>query len=218
MKRAFLFCCVMSCMMMSCVKNTQQLEDIKSGDLLFVSVPADYELLDSTKQVGIDSTKEMNYIHAAILDVDERGEIWISDATLRHGVAHRPTDEFLKDYTLKDGSLPRFEVMRLKDNSKIDKYMNNVKKYIGEQYDTDFLMNNGKHYCTELIYDAYADEEGHVFDLKTVDFRDAHGNIPMLWIQLFQKINIPLPDGMPGIMPQQMYDEGKLRKVNVKFP
>ena len=91
--------------MMSCVKNTQQLEDIKSGDLLFVSVPADYELLDSTKQVVIDSTKEMNYIHAAILDVDERGEIWISDATLRHGVAHRPTDEFLKDYTLKDGSL-----------------------------------------------------------------------------------------------------------------
>ena len=216
MKRAFLFCCVMSCMMMSCVKNTQQLEDIKSGDIIFVSLPMNYSLIDS---VEVDDTlSEKNFIHVAVADVDEDGKLWVIDATLKHGVDRHPVDTFINDFTLRNGELPNMEVWRLKDYSNMDIYMENIKQYIGEEYDMDFVIDNGKHYCSELIYDAYVKDGEHVFELGEVDMRNSKGTVPIYWIQLFDKISMPLPQGKVGIMPQQMYDEGKLRKVNVKFP
>ncbi len=217
MKRAFLFCCVMSCMMMlSCVKNTKQLEDIQSGDIIFVSLPMNYSLIDSV--VVNDTSSEKNFIHVAVADVDEDGKLWVIDATLKHGVDRHPVDTFFNDFTLRNGELPNMEVWRLKDCSDMGIYMENIKQYIGEEYDMNFMMDNGKHYCSELIYDAYLKDGEHVFELGEVVMRNSKGTVPIYWIQLFDKISMPLPQGKVGIMPQQMYDGGKLRKVNVKFP
>ncbi len=96
--------------------------------------------------------------------------------------------------------------------------MENIKQYSGEEYDVDFMIDNGKHYCSELIYDAYVKDGKHVFELGKVDMRNSKGTIPIYWIHLFDKIGRSLPQGKVGIMPQQMYDEVVLRKVNVKSP
>ena len=47
---------------------------------------------------------DTEYIHVAILEVDAVGDLWIIDATLKHGVARYPIDK-LKDgwNTMPDG-------------------------------------------------------------------------------------------------------------------
>lgn len=146
------------------------------------------------------------FIHAAILDVDTTG-IWIIDATLKHGVDRHPLDTFLREFTLKDGSLPTLEVYRLKDQSHIQSYLENTKTYLGEQYDVDFQQDNGKHYCTELIYDSYQQGEDHIFTSGPIDFRNTEGEFPVYWQFLFNLISTPIPQGNEGTLPASMRKE-----------
>lgn len=201
---------------------------IKPGDLLFVAIPADYDPNPQavvandpqTEAIAPQATGQpfaahnsqpttgnaLLFIHAAILDVDTTG-IWILDATLKHGVDRHPLDTFLREFTLKDGSLPTLEVYRLKDQTNIPVYIQAAKARIGEQYDVDFQQDNGKHYCTELIYDSYVDNDGHIFSAAPINFRNPEGEMPVYWTFLFNLIGTEIPQGNPGTLPQSMREE-----------
>lgn len=204
---------------------------IKPGDLLFVAIPADYDpdpqtvvandpqatatapqaasqplAPHSSQATAAGQTPALLFIHAAILDVDTTG-IWIIDATIKHGIDRHPLDTFLRDFTLKDGSLPILEVYRLKDQSHIQSYLENTKTYLGEQYDVDFQQDNGKHYCTELIYDSYQQGEDHIFTSGPIDFRNSEGEFPVYWQFLFNLISTPIPQGNEGTLPASMRKE-----------
>ena len=90
---------------------------VQSGDLLFVGIPVDYSLEASSMDNAIVSatgdSNQINYIHVAILEVED-GQTWVIDATVKHGVDRHPLDTFLADFTLKDGSLPLLDVRRVK--------------------------------------------------------------------------------------------------------
>ena len=93
--------------------------NLRTGDLVFAGIPADYSLDDDSMGSAIsDATGkgDLNLVHVAIAEVGN-DTIWIIDATIKHGVDRHPLDTMLKDFTLKDGSLPVFIVKRLKDDS-----------------------------------------------------------------------------------------------------
>lgn len=183
--------------------------EIQSGDLLFVGIPADYSLSEDGMASAIASATgegATNFIHTAILDVDDQG-IWVIDATLKHGVDRHPLDTFLTDFTLKDGSLPVLEVYRLVDDPLVPQYVAATARYIGEQYDVHFLPGNDRHYCTELVYDCYADGDEHVFTAAPMNFRNAEGEFPVYWQQLFALIDSSIPQDEPGTNPQAMRAE-----------
>lgn len=202
-------------------EETQQIDTIVSqqivkGDLLFVGLPMNYLEDDMSSAIATATGDgDTNFIHTAIFDVDEQGKIWIIDATIKHGVDRYPLDTFLVDFTLPDGSYPYFQVMRLKDNSRAAQYVSNALRFVGEEYDASFLPDNGKHYCTELVYDAYVDDTVHRFAASPMNFKNKEGEFPSYWEKLFGAINSPIPQGLPGTNPQEMRQDSNLERVEV---
>lgn len=207
------------------LSSCAQKEKLKTGDLVFVKIPVEYNLEeDSMAQAIGEATSgenEMNVIHVAILEMED-GKPWIIDATIRHNVDRHPLDTFLKDFTLRDGSLPEFEVKRLKDKSlqKLsEQFVLNAKQYLGQEYDLYFKAGNGKMYCSELVQNSYLRPDGSfIFPSLAMNFRDEDGSMPVYWEQLFARLGEKIPQGEDGTNPKQMsLDEG-LETVHAAFP
>ena len=189
---------------------------IETGDLLFVGIPMNYGE-DRMAQAIADATSsgdEINFIHTALLEVDSLGTVWVIDATLAHGVDRHPLDTLFSDFTLHRGGTATFEVMRLCDNRDVKRYVTQARALLGEEYDLYFLAGNGRHYCTELIYDLYVREDGsHVFDCVPMNFLNAEGEMPAYWTRLFARLGESVPQGQPGTNPQQFHASPQLRHV-----
>lgn len=181
--------------------------NLKTGDLVFVGIPMDYSLDEGTMDEAICASTgngNLNLIHVAILEV-EKDSTWIIDATIARGVDRYPLDTFLTNFTLKDGSLPTFIIKRLKHSRHAAEYVENAKKFIGLPYDVAFLPDNGAMYCTELVRDSYRTPDGgYIFDEKPMNFKNAEGEFPLYWQQLFALIGQEIPQGIPGTNPQDM--------------
>ena len=189
---------------------------LRSGDLVFVAIPAASPLdsadMDSGIAAATNRADSLNYIHAAILEVCG-DSTWIIDATIRRGVDRHPLDTFLSDFTLKDGSLPRFEVMRIKDGP--GDLVENAKKLVGMPYDVYFLPDNGAEYCTELIRDSYLDAAGNpIFENAPMNFKGPDGEFPAYWVKLFGRLGVDVPQGRPGTNPRDMRFDPALKFVS----
>ena len=202
--------CQLSASLTSCTEPTQQL---RNGDLLFVGIPADYSLSDSTMGSAITAATgngDINYIHAAIIEVDGT-ENYIIDATMRRGVARYPLDTFLLDFRLHGGALPKLVVKRIANAQLATQGVERAKKFIGQPYDVYFLPNNGAMYCTELVYESYRNADGSpIFNAAPMNFKNADGEYPIYWQQLFQRIGQPIPQDTLGTNPQAMQGEAIL--------
>ena len=78
----------------------EEAAQLRTGDLIFVGIPADYSLdSDSMASAIGEATGEadsLNIIHVAIAEV-RQDSVWIIDATIAHGVDRHPLDTFLTD-------------------------------------------------------------------------------------------------------------------------
>ena len=194
---------------------------LQTGDLVFVGIPADYSLEgDSMGSAISDATGNgvLNLIHVAIAEVG-KDTTWIIDATIKHGVDRHPIDTFFRDFTLKDGTLPVFIVKRLQDNKMAEQFVENSKKFLGRPYDVWFSPDNEAMYCSELVRDSYRTPDGgYLFNAKPMNFKNAEGDFPVYWQQLFALIGQEIPQDEPGTNPQDMSQEPVLKEVAVKLP
>ncbi len=193
-------------------------EGVRTGDLVFVDIPADYDLnTDSMSSAIAESTSggaALMRVHVAILEVSA-DSTWIIDATIRHGVDRHPLDTFLTDFRLKDGSLPVFEVKRPKVSAaEASRFVENAKKFLGQPYDVHFLPDNGAMYCSELVYNSYIARSGkHLFREVPMNWKGSDGEIPVYWQELFALLGEEVPQGVPGTNPQEMAEEKCLETV-----
>lgn len=195
----------------------QSADGIQTGDLLFVGLPASDEPQEGMSSAIIQATGsgDISYFHAAILEVDDSSRVWVIDATPERGVDRHPLDTLIKDFTLKDGTQPHYEVMRLPDNRRAASWVENAKTFIGEEYDQWFLPDNGKHYCTELVQDSYRDFGTYLFKGKPMNFKDKDGNYPLYWKKLFESLGQEIPQGVLGTNPQDMHSDERLKIVRI---
>ena len=218
MKRLIPILALCLCIAASCVR---QPESLQTGDLIFVGIPADYTLDDTSMDAAITdatgSPDSLNLIHVAIAEVED-GQTWIIDATIKYGVDRHPLDTFLTQFTLKDGSLPVFEVMRLKDDRVAATAVGRAKTFVGTPYDIAFLPENGALYCTELVQVSYLAPDGaRLFPSEPMNFKNAEGEFPVYWQQLFDRIGQPIPQDIPGTNPQSMACNPQLKPVAVSL-
>ena len=218
MKRLSLFLVFCICLAASCAR---QPESLQTGDLIFVGIPADYSLDDNSMDAAIadatGSPDSLNLIHVAIAEV-EGDQTWIIDATIKYGVDRHPLDTFLTQFTLKDGSYPVFEVMRLKDDKVAETAVERAKSFVGTSYDVAFLPDNGALYCTELVQVSYLTDDGaRIFASAPMNFKNAEGEFPVYWQQLFALIGQQIPQDIPGTNPQAMARDPQLKPVNVSL-
>lgn len=222
MKRVFVFLlagvllCAPACKKAQ-VPSAPEKPAIETGDLLFVGIPMNYGDDDMASAIA-DATSQgdsLNFIHTAILEVDSLGTVWVIDATIAHGVDRHPLDTLFSDFTLHRGDAQAtFEVMRLKDNHNAVQYVEQAKEFLGEEYDLYFMAFNGRHYCTELVSDAYVDDDGYrPFEPEPMNFKNAEGEFPSYWIRLFAQLGEPIPQDELGTNPQSMHASPALMHV-----
>lgn len=213
MKRIFLcFISVLALLIVSCSENYDK---TKTGDLIFVGYPAGTLSGSGGMAEAISSSTgngELEFIHTAILEVTDSGA-FVIDATIKYGVDRHPLDTMVQQFMLEDGTKPILVYMRLKDDTGVEKYVDNAKAFIGEGYDLYFLPDNGLHYCTELVYDSYIKNGEHLFSCSPMNFKDANGNLPEYWTNLFDYLGQKVPQDMDGTNPQSMSEAPVLVRV-----
>ena len=193
-------------------------ETLKTGDLIFFGLKADYLPEDNTMATAIaDATGKdsVNLIHVAIAEV-EADSVWIIDATIAHGCDRHPIDTTFKDFTLKDGSLPLFFVKRLPDSVDVKAAVERAKLLCGQPYDVHFLPDNGALYCSELVRESFLDSRGNnIFRNKPMNFKNSSGDFPQYWVWLFDKLGEPIPQDIPGTNPQDMFEDPILTDIDI---
>jgi len=136
------------------------------------------------------------YTHVALV-VAVNNTVWIVDATPEHGVAQRP----------EDGVTP-FDVYRLTVPIDTAAVLARAHALIGKPYDDAFMPDNDAYYCSELIQAVFGD----LFPSQPMNWRDKDGNLPEYWQKHFDKLGIPVPEGVPGTNPTDLSRSPLLQK------
>ena len=187
-------------------------EQLRTGDIIFVGLPAGDEPGGMAEAIASTTGEgEIEYIHAAIVDIDAEGNPWVIDATLAHGVGRHPLDTLFEDFRHDDGRYLIYEVYRLKDDRGAAGFVQNATAFTGEEYDCSFLPGNGRHYCTELVYDSYLRDGEPVFEAAPMNFKGPDGEFDPYWEWLFSEIGEEIPQGVVGTNPQAMHDSALLK-------
>lgn len=195
-------------------------DTLRTGDLIFVGLPLDYDAEGTSMDAAIASATgeegALNLIHVAIAEV-RADSVWIIDATLKHGVDRHPLDTFLRDFTLRDGSYPEFIVKRVEGLPAADA-VERAKSFCGRAYDNWFLPDNDELYCSELVQRSFLGADGQqLFDSEPMNFCAPDGTMPPYWEWLFSLLGQPVPQGLPGTNPQRMSESPLLKEVKVSI-
>ena len=178
--------------MYSCTKETYHPQDC---DLIFqVAEATDFSkaITDATAHKDV-----VKFDHVAMVVIDNR-QTYVIEASAKNGVSMVLFDDFVRQ-------LPAgFIVKRVKGKIKTKQIIEKAKSHLGEPYDWSYLPDNGKMYCSDLIYESFVNAEGNrMFQAKPMNFRDSNGQMPQFWTDLFAKLGEEIPEGVLGTNPNE---------------
>lgn len=106
-------------------------------------------------------------------------------------------------------------VMRLRDTLGLaHAATQRARLYLGQPYDYSYRPDNGKMYCSELVWESFRTPTGnHLFRARPMNFRDSTGVLPTFWQQLFDRLGEPVPEGVLGTNPAAMAQDTLLHEV-----
>lgn len=183
-------------------RSKRLVNSLCTGDLLFVGTRVGDSAGDMSDAIvsatGENIAGAVNYTHVAIVESSPDG-LWVVDATPRCGVSRHALDSF---FVYADDEV--VSAMRLRDTSGVSGFVAAAKTYEGQAYDFAFSPDNQAQYCSELVYNSYVRDGVHLFEAKAMNFRSPDGSMPAYWEELFAKLKMPIPQGVPGTNPQDM--------------
>lgn len=192
--------CAASCILSSCRTDTAP----QTGDLIFFTGGS------SSMDDAISSSTGDGFVHVAIVEVDSEGTAWLIDATPQKGVSR----EKLKTKLLEEKG--KAVLMRLKDSTGVTASVQRAKGLIGSPYDFAFLPDNDAYYCSELVYECFLRPDGsHIFSCQPMNFLDSEGKLPEYWKELFEKLQMDVPQGLPGTNPEDLSRSTTLRGTSL---
>ena len=215
-----LFFLVLSCQQhraLSGISLTSDLCDFHTGDLIFV---CDTTGMGSAIQSSTGDKKDQHvFTHVAIAECTDSG-IYVIDATPRLGVSHRTLGEFILSVTGGDPDRTftqyayYYQVAVPFDTLLLQR---RLKSFVGQPYDHYFMPNNGRMYCSELVYECFFDCNGHhLFPMKPMNFKAADGSMPRYWQEHFGRLGTAIPQDMPGTNPNDMSKSPILRPFKIE--
>ena len=147
----------------------------------------------------------LKFDHVAMIVLRD-GEPYVLEATSSKGVALTPWEEFRHlACDMDDEGGKGLVVMRVNRDFPVKEAVERAYERLGQEYDWHFLPDNGKLYCSELIYECYREADGSpLFPAAPMNFRDSEGRMPAFWTELFDKLGEPVPEGVPGTNPNAM--------------
>lgn len=179
---------------------------LQTGDLLFQCGTGAMTgaISDATGRDGA-----VNYTHVGIVLHREAADS-VLEATTDGGVRIGPLTDFLDRASRIDGQ-PVVAAMRLRDTTGVTASVARARQQLGAPYDYWFLPDNGRYYCSELVWESYRRPDGTpIFPARPMNFRAADGTLPRYWEELFGRLGEPVPEGVPGTNPNDMAGEAAL--------
>ena len=216
MKTRMLYLCIAIKAAMILNFTSLKAEELKSGDLIFVGASE-----GNFSQAIADATEweetSMRFVHVGIIEVRDSTEINVIEASPQKGVRLISLDDFLAEAPLLSGR-PAVAVKRCISEFPVEKTISNAKRFLGQPYDWWYMPDNGKIYCSELVFESFLDDNGnHIFESHPMNFKAKDGSIPQFWIDLFEEIGEPIPEGVEGTNPSDLSKSKNLRPVLEPF-
>lgn len=183
---------------------TAQDFDLKNGDLIFQE--ACTSNLENSIKAVTSSIGDYQFTHVGIVYIDDNDSIFVLEAIRPH-VVLSTLHGYL--YPADKECHPRSAVGRLK--AQYQAIIPNALEFgftlIGKDYDYGFVSGNDKYYCSELVYEILkkANNGQDVFPLNIMTFKSKETGVTTPgWINYFENLGIPVPEGEWGINPGAM--------------
>jgi len=205
---AILVVSVLSFFSVSCTQNADFVF-FRNGDLVFVEGDSGNQF----ESAITGATGEMS--HVGIVEV-ANDSVYVIDASTA-GVRRQPFADFVENQRSADGVFPKFHFCRLKDAAYADRYVANANSLIGCEYDFSYLPENGRYYCSELVYDCYVHGGRHVFETVPMNFRNKDGGYDDFWVELFAEQGMEIPQDVPGTNPTGIYRSDAVMELDVPY-
>lgn len=181
--------------------------EMPTGVLVFVR--------DTTGMGSAIAAATGEYTHVAIVVCTDSGD-YLYESLPRRGVLCRPVQEAFYDwYTGMDSTYPFLQYVSFRT---IDVPFDTLRlrqclaQCVGQPYDDAFLPDNGRMYCSELVYECFYSPDGsRLFESQPMNFRAADGTMPSYWVHHFDSLGIAIPEGVPGTNPTALYAAPILR-------
>jgi len=196
MKKAVLFLLLMLSISVQ-AQQRDRLAELQTGDLLFLT-----ENSSAMEKAITASTGE--YTHVALVECDSADDVWVIEAVLKKGVRRISYEQFKGE--LSKGICDIYRLVVPFDTAAV---IARAKSLLGKPYDDAFLPDNDAYYCSELIEVVFDD----LFPSKPMNWRDANGNLPEYWQEHFEKIGVPVPEGVLGTNPTDLSRSPLLKKL-----
>lgn len=176
---------------------------LKVGDILFKEYPSDSSFTDAVVSVT-NSLDRYRFSHVGVI-TKSNGKLVVTEAVFS-GVKETPIDSFLLTARCI-GNQPIVLATRLKKQYKkaIKPALPRLKAILGKPYDKEFLPDNDKYYCSELIYETFLIDGKPIFEARPMTFKDKNTGVTSpLWVKYFREINCKIPEGTIGTNPGDM--------------
>ena len=179
--------------------------DLEVGDILFQD--SDCGPFCTSIEKVTSGIAGANFSHVGMVIPTEKRGLMVLEA-ISKGVVLTPLDTFfVRSFDANNQS--KVVVGRMKEVHKalIPRAVDFAKTKIGLAYDDVFNIYNDRYYCSELIYDAFKFANGNqaIFQLEPMTYidPDTEETFP-IWADYFQKLQVPIPEGEPGLNPGGM--------------
>jgi len=173
---------------------------LREGDLLFQDLDCG-AVCDAIEKVTA-GYKGANFSHVGIAAKDVNHNFVVIEAS-QGGVRATPLQTFL-GRSFDRQHRPKVVVGRLKPAFRhlIPLALKEASALKGKPYDSLFVIDNDRYYCSELIYEIFlrANNNSPVFPLQPMTFRDPDTGVTLAaWQEYFLQLEASIPEGRPGI-------------------
>lgn len=191
-------------LLLFCFSFSQKIE-LKTGDFIFQSLNCG-QLCEAINQVT-EGYKGIDFNHMGMV-VIQNDSVFVLEAS-GNEVKLTPYTTFVS-YT----NLPMY-VGRLK--KRYQKLIPNAVEFglqqLGVPYDDEYLYDNNKYYCSELIYDCFLHaNKKPFFKLYPMTFKAPNSTEYFkAWAEYYNHLNVEIPEGKPGCNPGGISTSKKIK-------
>jgi len=167
---------------------------LQNGDLLFLDLDCG-PLCDAIESVT-KSYGGRHFSHVGLVFIQ-------NDSTFIIEAIGKAVNQTWLPFFLKYSNKPA-TIGRLKNQNLVAKAIGFSISKLGFPYDDSFLYDNGRYYCSELLYDAFKEANGGkpVFKLEPMTYKKTgYSQFDPVWVDYFKHLGTEIPEGKPGCNP-----------------
>ena len=183
-----------------------------TGDLLFCSSTSGElsSAIDQATQTG----EATHFDHVGIVEI-QNDTVWVFNSAPEKGVCRETISQFLSSG--KDKITATAYRLRNNEQKAIPEAIRKARSLLGQPYNYTYIFKDQGYYCSEYIYEIFAADS--VFSLNPMSFKNPQtGQFISGWVDHYNKLGIPIPEGEPGCNPNGMAASEKLEMIGeVKF-